>query len=67
MLYVFGVEAMDVGVCVAAFRQLFSSTVDHILVLYHTSYSHCISEYDVHHCISIYNIVCLLQVVWRML
>ncbi|XP_064393235.1 2-(3-amino-3-carboxypropyl)histidine synthase subunit 2-like [Halichondria panicea] len=42
VLYVFGLEAMDVSVCVTAFRQLFTDTEDRILVLYHTSYSHCI-------------------------
>ena len=49
VLYVFGLEAMDVSVCVTAFRQLFTDTEDRILVLYHTSYSHCIGECTIQH------------------
>ena len=44
VLFVFGKEEVDVEDCERAFRETFAADDEHILVLYDTLYSHCISE-----------------------
>ena len=44
VLYVFGVEDIDVESCVTAFRELFPARDSRVLVLYDTPYTHYVGE-----------------------
>ena len=46
----FGKEEVDMKDCEHAFRETFPAKDEHILVLFDTLYSHCISKLKVHYC-----------------